>query len=68
MPGRAVSCKVGTLIADLPKLTGILPSYTCIGWKYPVSKSFLPETKFSLSLFPNKVNDISAVCYIIVMQ
>ena len=48
-----------------PKLTGILLSYTCIGWKYSVSKSLLRKTKFSLSLYPNKVNDISAVCFII---
>ena len=47
-----------------PKLTGILPSKTCIGWKYPVSKTFLPKTKFSLSIFPKKLHDDSAVCYL----
>ena len=60
--GTALACvhyvctRVGKLITDLPKLNVILPSYTWIGWKYPVSKEFLPETKFGLSIFPDKVN------------
>ena len=39
----------------MPKLTGYWLSDTGIGQLYPVSKTFLPKTKFSLIIFPNDV-------------
>ena len=42
------------VIQDIPKLTGYWLSDTGIGQLYPVSKTFLPKTKFSLSTFPKK--------------
>ena len=44
----------GNVIQDMPKLTGYWLSDTGIGQLYPVSKTFLPKTKFSLSTFPKK--------------
>ena len=44
----------GNVIQDMPKLTGYWLSDTGIGQLYPVSKTFLPKTKFSLSTFPQK--------------
>ena len=39
---------VANKITNLPKLTNKELSYTGIGWENPVSKSFLPKTKFRL--------------------
>ena len=39
---------VVTKITNFPKLTNKELSYTGIGWENPVSKSFLPKTKFRL--------------------
>ena len=39
---------VANVITNLPKLTNKELSYTGIGWENPVSKSFLPKTKFRL--------------------
>ena len=38
-----VQSRVVPINYGYPKLTGIVSSYTGIGWKYPVSKSFLPR-------------------------
>ena len=38
--------RVADVISYLPKLTGTMSSDTGIGWKNPVSKTFLPKTKF----------------------
>ena len=42
----------GNIIKDMPLLTGDQLSDTGIGQLYPVSKTFLPKTKFSISTFP----------------
>ena len=42
------------VIQDMPKLTSYWLSDTGIGYLYPVSKTFLPKTKFSFSEFPKK--------------
>ena len=39
---------VAYVFTNLPKLTYTELSYTGIGWENPVSKSFLPKTKFRL--------------------
>ena len=42
-PASCVVTRVVPINYGYPKLTGIVSSYTGIGWKYPVSKSFLPR-------------------------
>ena len=45
---RTNCTSVATKITNLPKLTNKELSYTGIGWENPVSKCFLPKTKFRL--------------------
>ena len=47
--GRVI-IRVADVISYLPKLTGTMSSDTGIGWKNPVSKTFLPKTKFRVSV------------------
>ena len=48
--GVCVQIRVADVISYLPKLTGTLSSDTGIGWKNPVSKTFLPKTKFRVGV------------------
>ena len=43
------------VIQDMPKLSDHWLSDTGLGQLYPISKTFLPKTKFSLSIFLNDV-------------
>ena len=52
LAGACALTSVANVITDLPKLTGSLPSDTGIRWQNPVSKSFLPKTKFRVDNFP----------------
>ena len=47
---RWVRGRVADVISYLPKLTGTMSSDTGIGWKNPVSKTFLPKTKFRVGV------------------